>query len=50
LFEVVFIREVWPGPAQVDSTVRGPEEIEVVSDDEAGRTYAARLMKILAQG
>jgi len=46
----IFQQEQMVRAVEVGLGVRGPEEIEVVSDDEAGRTYAARLTEILAQG
>ncbi len=46
----IFQQEQMARAVEVGLGVRGPEEIEVVSDDETGRAYAARLTEILTQG
>ncbi len=46
----IFAQEQMARALEVGLGVGGPGEIELVSDDEAGRAYAARLMGILAQG
>jgi hypothetical protein len=35
---------------EVGLGIQGPDDIELVSDDEAGASYAARLQGILGQG
>jgi len=46
----IFQQEQMARAVEVRLGVRGPEEIELISDDDAGRSHAARLKEILAQG
>lgn len=46
----IFAQEQMARAVEVGLGVQGPGEIDLVSDDEAGRTYAGRLEEILAQG
>jgi len=46
----IFEQEQMARAVEVGLGVRGPEEIGLVSDDEAGNAYAATLRTILAQG
>ena len=46
----VFEQEQMARAVQVGLGIQGPDEIELVSDDEAGSAYAAKLEGILAQG
>ena len=46
----IFAQEQIARAVEVGMGVGGPEEIEIVSDDDAGRAYAGRLREILAAG
>jgi len=46
----IFRQEQMARAVEVGLGVQGPDEIELVSDDEAGTAYATRLEEILAQG
>jgi len=46
----IFRQEQMVRAVEVGIGVQGPDEIDLVSDDEVGTTYAARLEGILAQG
>jgi uncharacterized protein (DUF362 family) len=46
----IFQQEQMARAVEVGLGVSGPDEIRLVSDDEAGRSYAATLERILAQG
>lgn len=46
----IFAQEQMARAVEVGLGARGPQDIEVVSDDAEGWTYAARLKGILAQG
>jgi uncharacterized protein (DUF362 family) len=46
----IFRQEQMARAVEVGLGVQGPDEIELVSDDEAGTAYAARLEEILARG
>jgi uncharacterized protein (DUF362 family) len=46
----IFQQEQMARAVEVGLGVGGAEEIEIVSDDDAGRSYAATLTQILAQG
>jgi uncharacterized protein (DUF362 family) len=46
----IFAQEQMARAVEVGLGVSGPEEIALVSDDAEGRTYAARVEKILARG
>lgn len=46
----VFQQEQMARAVEVGLGIQGPEEIELISDDEAGTAYAARLKGILAEG
>jgi len=46
----IFQQEQMARAVQLGLGVRGPEEIDLVSDDEAGRAYAATVRGILADG
>jgi len=46
----IFAQEQIARAVEVGLGVRAPGEIELVSDDDTGRAYAARLTEILAQG
>jgi uncharacterized protein (DUF362 family) len=45
----IFRQEQMARAVEVGLGIRGPDEIELVSDDEAGTAYAARLEEILAR-
>ena len=46
----IFQQEQMARAVEVRLGIQGPEEIDLVSDDEAGRAYATRLKGILAEG
>ena len=46
----IFQQEQMARALEVGLGIQGPEEIELVSDDEDGRAYAERLKAILAEG
>jgi len=46
----IFQQEQMARAVELGLGVQGPEEIDLVSDDEAGRAYAATLQGILAEG
>jgi len=46
----IFQQEQMARAVEVELGIRGPDEIQLVSDDEAGNAYAARLKGILAEG
>lgn len=46
----IFQQEQIARAVEVRLGIEGPDEIELVSDDGAGRAYAARLKEILAEG
>jgi uncharacterized protein (DUF362 family) len=46
----IFAQEQIARAVQVGLGATGPDEIELVSDDDEGRAYAARLKEILARG
>jgi uncharacterized protein (DUF362 family) len=46
----IFGQEQMARAVEVRLGVQGPEEIEIVSDDDEGRAYAGKLKAILAQG
>ncbi len=46
----IFEQEQISRAVELGLGVSGPEKIEIISDDEAGRKYAKRLGEILAQG
>jgi uncharacterized protein (DUF362 family) len=46
----IFHQEQMARAVEVRLGVQGPDEIDLVSDDEAGTSYAARLEEILARG
>jgi len=46
----IFAQEQIARAVEVGLGARGSDEIELVSDDDAGRAYAAKLTEILAQG
>ena len=46
----IFEQEQMARAVEVGLGVQGPDEIELLSDDEAGAAYAAKLRGILAQG
>jgi len=46
----IFAQEQMARAVQVGLGARGPEDVELVSDDDDGRAYATRLKGILAQG
>lgn len=46
----IFAQEQMARAVEVGLGVRSPDQIALVSDDEEGRAYAARLQAILAQG
>lgn len=46
----IFGQEQIARAVEVGLGVAGPEDIELISDDDAGRAYAATLQSILAQG
>ena len=45
----IFQQEQMARAVEVRLGIEGPDEIELVSDDEAGTAYAAKLEGILAQ-
>ena len=46
----IFQQEQMARAVEVGLGVRGPDEIDLMSDDEAGTAYAAKLRTILVQG
>ena len=46
----IFQQEQMARAVEVGLGVSGPDQIDLVSDDEAGTAYAAKLKGILAQG
>ena len=46
----VFQQEQMARAVEVGLGVSGPEQIDLISDDDEGRAYAATLKGILAQG
>ncbi len=46
----IFAQEQMARAVEVGLGVSGPDEIDLVSDDDEGRAYAAQLTEILAQG
>ena len=46
----IFQQEQMARAVEVGLGIRGPDQIELVSDDDAGRAYATKLEGILAQG
>ena len=46
----IFQQEQMARAVEVGLGIQGPNEIELVSDDEAGTAYAAKLEELLAQG
>jgi len=46
----IFQQEQMARAVEVGLGIRGPDEIALISDDEAGTAYAARLQTILARG
>ena len=46
----IFRQEQMARAVEVGLGIQGPEEVELISDDEAGIAYAARLKGILAEG
>jgi len=46
----IFQQEQMARSVEVGLGIQGPEEVEIISDDEAGTAYAARLKGILAEG
>jgi uncharacterized protein (DUF362 family) len=46
----IFAQEQMARAVEVGLGIRGPEEIQLVSDDEAGRAYVTKLEGVLAAG
>lgn len=46
----IFQQEQMARAVEVGLGIRGPDEIELISDDDAGTVYAAKLETVLKQG